>query len=66
MLQQQSVPEVDIKSYGGDPLDYHYFTALFDGVVEKNITDARDRLTRVIKFNTGEAMELIQQCIPLL
>ena len=40
MLQQQAAQEVDIECYGGDPLDYHYFTALFDEVVEKNITDA--------------------------
>ena len=37
MLQQQAAPEVDIESYAGDSLDYHYFVALFDEVVERNI-----------------------------
>ena len=67
MLQKQTATEVDIEGYG-DPLDYHYFTALFVEVVEKNITEARGRLTRLIKFTTGEAKELIQliqQCIQL-
>ena len=65
MLQQQAAPEVDIESYAGDSLDYHYFVALFDEVVERNILDARGRLTRLIKFTKGEAKELIQHCIQL-
>ena len=29
LLQQQAAPEVDIEYFDGNPLNYHYFMALF-------------------------------------
>ena len=36
---------------------------VFKEVVEKRIEDPRGRLTRLIKYATGEAKDLIQHCI---
>ena len=39
--------------------------ALFKEAVEKKVDDPKGRLTRLIKFTSGEAKELIQHCIQL-
>ena len=60
LLQLQAAPEVDMEQFDGNPLNYHYFMALFAEVVETKIEEPRGRLTRLIKFTTGEARELIK------
>ena len=65
LLQQQAAPEVDIDCFNGNPLNYHYFMALFCEVVETKIEDPRGRLTRLLKYTVGEAKELIKHCIQL-
>ena len=52
LLQLQAAPEVDME--------------LFAEVVETKIEEPRGRLTRLIKFTTGEARELIKHRIQLL
>ena len=32
-------PNVDIDIFSGDPVDYHYFIAVFDEIAEKKIDD---------------------------
>eukprot|EP00794_Sanderia_malayensis_P002442 gene2442-2808_t len=61
----QAAPVVDMESFDGNSMDYHFFMATFREVVEKNVIDARGRLTRLIKYNSGGARELIQHCIHL-
>ena len=63
LLKQQEAPEVDIDVFSGDPLKYHYFVEIFKEVVEKRIEDSRGRHTRLIKYTTGEAKDLIKPCI---
>ena len=65
LLQQQAAPEVDIDCFDGNPLNYHYFMALFCEVVETNIEDPTGRLTRLLKYTVGESKELIKHCIQL-
>ena len=62
-LQQQAAPEVDIDCFDGNPLNYHYFMALFCEVMEVKIEDPRGRLTRLFKYTVEEAKELIKHCI---
>ena len=63
LIQQQGAPEFDIDTFSGDPLEYHYFMEVFKEVVEKRIEDTRGRLTRLIKYKTGEAKDLMKHCI---
>eukprot|EP00794_Sanderia_malayensis_P019359 gene19359-21279_t len=65
LLNQQNAPNVDIDVFGGDPMEYQYFMATFRKVVEKKIADPMGRLTRLIKYTSGEAKELIRHCIQL-
>ena len=63
LIQQQCAPEVDIDTFSGDPLEYHYFMEVFKEVVEKRIEDPRGRLSKLIEYTTGEAKDLIKHCI---
>ena len=65
LLQQQAVPEVDIEYLNGNPLNCHYFMALFSEEVETKIDDPRGRLTRLIKYAMGEPKELMKHYIQL-
>ena len=61
----QSAPDVDIETFDGNVLNYHYFIALFREVVESKGDDPRGTLTRLIKYTSGDARELIKHCIQL-
>ena len=66
LLWLQSAPDVDIETFDGDVLNYHYFViALFREVVESKVDDPREKLTRLIKYTSGDARELIKHCIQL-
>ena len=62
-MLRQRVPDGNIDVFSGDPLKYHYFMEIFKEVVEKRIEDPRGRLTRLIKYTTGEAKDLMKHCI---
>ena len=62
LLRQQVAPDVDIDSFTGNPVEYHYFIALFDEVVEKKIDDPWGKLTRLIKY-TGGQPKMMKHCI---
>ena len=63
LLRQQAASDGDINIFSGDPVDYHYFTVVFEEVVEKKIDDPQGRLTRLIKYTDGEPKEMIKHCI---
>ena len=65
LLQLQADAEVDMEQFDGNPQNYHSFMALFAEIVETKIEEPRRRLTRLIKFTTGEARQLIKHCIQL-
>ena len=63
LLRQQAAPDVDIDIFSGDPVDYLYFIAVFEEVVEKKIDDPRVRLARLIRYTESEPKEMIKHCI---
>ena len=63
LFQLQAAPESDMEQFHGNPLNYHYYMALLAEVVETKIEEPRGKSTRLIKFFTGEARELIKHCI---
>ena len=52
LVNQQSAPEIDIDVFGGNPLEFHYFMAVFDEAVEKKIEDSHGKLTLLVKYTT--------------
>ena len=65
LLRLQSAPNVDIEISDSNVVNYHYFIAIFREVVESKVDDPRGRLTRLIKYTSGDARELIKLCIQL-
>ena len=65
LVNEQSVPEIDIDVFGGNPLEFHYFMAVFHEAIEKKIEDLHGKLTRLIKYTTGEVKEMVKNYIQL-
>ena len=65
LLNQQNAPELDIYTFDGDPMEFHYFMAIFHEVVERKVDDKQGKLRHLIKFTKGEAKEMIKTCIHL-
>ena len=65
LLRLQPAPDVDIETFDGNVLNYHYFMALLREVVESKVDDPRGKLIRLIKYTSGDARELIKHCIQL-
>ena len=63
LIRQQAVPDVDIDICSSDPVDYHYFIAVFEEVDEKKIDDPRGRLARLIRDTDGKPKKMIKHCI---
>ena len=63
LLRQQAAPDLEIDIFDGNPMDFHYFMAVFKEVVENKVTDPRGQLTGLIRFTKGEAKEIAKNCI---
>ena len=63
MVKLQSAPKPDLDKFSGDPLEYLYFKASFQDVVEKTVSDQTGRLTRLINFTEGEPKDLIKHLV---
>ena len=63
LLRHQSALNVQIKTFPGNPMDYHYSMSVFKEVVEYKIDDPHGRLVRLLKYTEGEARETLKHCI---
>ena len=63
IIKVQSAPKPDLDVFSGNPLDYPFFKASFKEVVENVVEDQRGRLTRLIRYTTGSAKDLITHLI---
>ena len=50
LAKQQSGPDIELDTFDGNPLDFHYFLTLFHEVMEKRTDDPRGRLERLFKY----------------
>ena len=65
MTKQQSALGIDLDVFDGNPLNLHYFLDKFREAFKKKIEDPHGRLTRLIKYTTGEVKDLIKNYIQL-
>ena len=63
LVTEQAAPQVTIEPFDGKPLNLAYFLLMFVESVEKKIEGPMGRLTRLIKYTTGEAQELVKHFI---
>ena len=60
LVNQQSATEMDIDVFVGNSLEFHYFVGVFNKAVEKKIEDQHRKLTRFIKYTTGEVKGMVK------
>ena len=65
MFQYLQAPEVNIDTFKVDPLEFLYFIASFEEVVERKIKDQKGCLTRLLKYLAEELKDLVSSCIYL-
>ena len=63
MIEQQGAPDIEMKYFDGNPLEYHDFIGFFREVVKKWVQDPKGRLLRLLKYTRGEAHDLIKHCL---
>ena len=51
---------MEIETFTGNLLNYHYFMAVFKEVVQYKIDDPHGRLVRLLKYTEGKARETIK------
>ena len=54
---------MEIDTFKGDSLEYHYFMSVFTEAVGNKVNDPRSRLVRLLKFTEAETVENIKHCI---
>ena len=54
LLKQQSVSDIDIDVFSGNPMDFSHFMATFNKILEK-VDDCGGKLTWLIQYTAGDA-----------
>ena len=54
---------MDVDVFDSNPLSFKYFISVFKEVVKTKLDDPPGPLTRLIKYTSGEAKELVRNCI---
>lgn len=62
IIAMLNLPKVELDCFDGDPLKYHSFMAVFDDTVDKVVSEASTKLTRLLQYTTGKAKDAIQPC----
>ena len=65
LLKQKAAPDAEIDTFDGNQHNYFYFMVLYKEAVENKIVNPKGRLTKSIKFTSGEAKKLTHHCIQL-
>ena len=60
LLRQQATPDVDVVIFTSNSVEYHYFIAVFDKVVQKNIGNPRGSLTKLIEYTDDQPKDMIK------
>jgi hypothetical protein len=63
LIRIMNLPKVKLEVFDGDPLKYHSFFALFDENVDSLSVDNKSKLTRLIQYTSGKALESIRSCM---
>ena len=65
LLRLRPNSDVNIETFDVNVLSHHYFIALFREVAESKVDDPRGKLTRLVKYTSGDARKLIKHCTQL-
>ena len=65
LLIQQSAPDTDIDIFSGNPMEFCYFMAVFNEILEKKVDDPKGKVTRLIMYITSDAKKTVKKFIQL-
>ncbi|KAL7841314.1 hypothetical protein SRHO_G00250050 [Serrasalmus rhombeus] len=57
------LPDLTIKTFKGDPLEYKSFIRSIEHGIESRTEDERDRLQFLLQYTSGQPHELVKSCI---
>ena len=62
-MRSQNAPKLELDTFDGNPLNYHYFKETFVDTVESSVSDSVGRLARLIQHTRDEAKDLVKAFI---
>ena len=65
LVTRLQAPDIELDIFNGDPLEFLFFITTFAEAVETKIKDQRGRLTRLLKYLSGEPKDLVSSCVYL-
>ena len=63
MTLSMSLPDVQVPTFNGDPIDYCYFVRSFQNLIETITSSDSARLFYLVQYTSGEVQDLVRSCL---
>ena len=60
-----SLPDVQVPTFQGDPIDYCYFVRSFQNLIETKTSSDSARLFYLVQYTSGEVQDLVRSCLSM-
>ena len=60
-----TLPQPEVPTFGGDPIEYWGFIRAFQNVIESKTTNDSIRLYYLVQYTSGEVQELVSSCLSM-
>ena len=60
-----SLPDVQVPTFNGDPIDYCYFVRSFQNLIETITSSDSARLFYLVQYTSGEVQDLVRSCLSM-
>ena len=60
-----TLPNAEVPTFGGDPLDYCNFIRSFENLIETKTTSGSARLYYLVQYTSGDVQELMRSCLSM-
>ena len=65
MSLSMSLPDVQVPTFNGDPIDYCYFVRSFQNLIETKTSSDSARLFYLVQYTSGEVQDLMRSCLSM-
>jgi len=60
-----TLPELEVATFNGDPIEYWTFVGAFENLIERKTTSESARLYYLVQYTPGEVRELVKSCVTM-
>ena len=60
-----TLPQPEVPTFGGDPIEYWRFIRAFENLIESKTTSEIARLYYLVQYTSGEVQELVSSCLSM-